>query len=106
VAWRLCAARATPVGEGPLVPLLDPGRRDHLRADETGSEAAPLPPEGLDADAGHRREDDARGHRAAADRPELLEAARHPGMVAGAYWRGVSAGIPSAPADGRSAAGR
>ena len=47
------------VAERALVAVLDPGDRDHLRADEPGAEAAALAPEGLHADAGHRRQDEA-----------------------------------------------
>ena len=47
------------VAERPLVAVLDPGHRDHLRADEPGAVAAALAAKRLHADAGHRREDEA-----------------------------------------------
>src|SRR4029450_8618443 len=48
------------VAERPLVAVLEPGAADHLGADETGAETAPLPTKGLHADPCHRREHDAR----------------------------------------------
>ena len=56
------------VPEGLLVAVLDAGARDHLRADETGSEAASLAPERLHADARHRREHEPRRHLDGVDR--------------------------------------
>ena len=54
--------RADPeVPERPLVPVLDPGHRDHLRADEPGAVAAALAAKCLHADARHRRQDQAAG---------------------------------------------
>ena len=46
------------VPECPLVAVLETGARDHLRADETGAEAAALTAERLDADARHGRQDE------------------------------------------------
>ena len=46
------------VAERPLVAVLDPGARDHLRADETRAVAPSLAAERLHADARHRREDE------------------------------------------------
>ena len=60
------------IAERALVPVLDPGARDHLRADEPGPEPAPLAAEGLYADARHRREHDSRRHLHLADPPGLL----------------------------------
>jgi hypothetical protein len=66
--------RADPeIAERPLVPMLDSGAGDHLRANKAGSEAAPLSPEGLDAHPGHRGEDDPRGHLDGPDFPALAE---------------------------------
>ena len=49
------------VAERPLVPVLDPGHRDHLGADEAGPVAAALAAERLHADARHRRQNQAAG---------------------------------------------
>ena len=57
------------VAERALVAVVDAGEGDHLRADEPGTEAAALPAERLHADAGHRGENDARGHLDGADPP-------------------------------------
>jgi hypothetical protein len=78
---RMLVGRDTQVAEGALVAVLDPGRGDHLRADETGAEPSPLAPKRLDRDAGHRRQHDPRGHLDRADRPWLLEIYRHRAMV-------------------------
>ena len=58
----MLVARNSQVAEGALVAVLDPCRRDHLGADETGTEPPSLPPERLDADARHRREHDPGRH--------------------------------------------
>ena len=81
---RVLVGRDAQVAERALVAVLDPGRGDHLGADETGSEAPSLPPKRLDRDAGHRCEDDPRGYLDGADRPPLLEVYRHPAMVSAA----------------------
>ena len=65
------------VAERPLVPVLDPGAADHLRADETGAEAPPLAAERLHADARHRRQDDARRDLDVPDPPALAEVDLH-----------------------------
>ena len=49
------------IPESPLVPVLQTGAADHLRADEPGPITPPLAPEGLDADPGHRGKDEAGG---------------------------------------------
>ena len=45
----------------------EPFARDHFRNDETGAETPSLPAKRLDADSGHRGEDDPRRHLDAAD---------------------------------------
>ena len=76
IASGCSSRRDAQVAERPLVAVLDPGRGDHLRADETGAEAPSLAPKSLDADAGHRREHDPRRHLDPADRPRLPEVYR------------------------------
>src|SRR5438093_723657 len=46
------------VAQGSLVPVLQPGAADHLRADQPGPVASALAPEGLDAHPGHGGEDE------------------------------------------------
>ena len=53
---RVLVAGDAEVAERSLVPVLDPGAADHLRADETGAEAASLAAERLHADTRHRGE--------------------------------------------------
>ena len=66
--------RADPqVAERPLVPVLDPGHRDHLRADEPGPVAAALAAKGLHADPGHRRQNKAGGDLDVAEEPGVVE---------------------------------
>ena len=89
--------RDAQVAEGALVAMLDPGRRDHLRADEPGSEAAPLSPERLDAHASHRCQDDPRRYLDSADRPRLLEVYRHRAMVSAHVDGGRSRGYHPPP---------
>ena len=48
------------VAERSLVPVLDPGAGNHLRADQTRPVAAALPAQGLDAHPGHPRQHHAR----------------------------------------------
>ena len=66
------------VAERPLVPVLDPCAGDHLRADEPGAEAAALAAKGLDADAGHRGQDEPRGDLDGPDSPALAEVQHRP----------------------------
>jgi hypothetical protein len=54
--------------ERPLVPVLEAGAADHLGADEASTVSAALAPEGLDAHARHRGEDETGGD---PDLPEL-----------------------------------
>ena len=81
---RMLVGRDAQVAEGALVAVLDPGRGDHLRADEPGAEPPSLPPERLDADARHRREHDPRRHLDPADRPRFPQVHRHRAMVSAA----------------------
>ena len=68
-----CSSAADPeVAERPLVAVLDPGHRDHLRADEPGAVAAALAAKGLHTDPCHRRQDEAAGD---------LDVAEEPGFV-------------------------
>jgi len=69
------------VAEGALVPVLDPGATDHLRADQAGPVAAALAPEGLDADAGHRGQDDPGRHLDRADRPGIGQVDGHKPVI-------------------------
>ena len=70
------------IAERPLVPVLDPGHRDHLGADEAGAVAAPLAAKCLHADARHRRQNQAAGNLDAAERPVLTKVDVHdPQMV-------------------------
>ena len=70
------------VAERLLVPVLDPGAADHLGADETGAEAAPLAAKRLHADARHRRQHEARRDLHIADVPALAQVDIHGfGMV-------------------------
>ena len=103
---RMLVGRDAQVAERALVPVLDPGRRDHLRADETGAEPSSLPPKGLDADAGHRCEHDPRRHLDPADRPRLQEVYRHPAMVSVARLTRVDRGGTIRPRRRPFAAGR
>src|SRR5438874_3519753 len=66
------------VAERLLVPVLDPGAGDHLRAHEPGPVAAALPAERLDPDAGHRREHDPARDLDLADPPGFTQIYRHP----------------------------
>ena len=74
---RMLVGRDPQVAERPLVPVLDPGAGDHLGADEPGPVAAALAAERLDADAGHRREDDPGRDLDVADPPGLLKVGLH-----------------------------
>ena len=65
------------VAERALVPVLEPGAADHLRADEPGAEAAALAAEGLHADARHRREHEPRRDLDRPDPPALTEIYLH-----------------------------
>ena len=64
---RMLVARDPQVAERALVAVREPAGGDHLRADEACAEAPSLPAEGLDGDARHRREHDARGNLDVAD---------------------------------------
>ena len=87
------------VPERPLVAVLDPRDRDHLRADEAGAVAAALPAERLDADAGHRREDEAAGDLDPAEKPVLVQVDLHRvPMVAGGPCAARSASLLWPPA--------
>ena len=74
---RMLVAGDPQVAERALVPVLDPGDRDHLRADEPGAVAAALAAERLDADARHRREHDPARDLDPAEVPVLVEIDRH-----------------------------
>ena len=65
------------VAERPLVAMLDPGHRDHLRADEPGAVAASLAAERLDAHSGHGRQDEAGRHLDIAEEPGVAEVDVH-----------------------------
>ena len=87
------------IAERALVPVLDPGAGDHLRADEAGPVAAALAAERLDADARHRREDDPGRDLDVADPPGLLELRRHKRrIVPGPVDVPPGLEVPSAPA--------
>ena len=79
---RMLVAADPQVAEGALVPVLDPGAGDHLRADEPGAEAAPLPAEGLDAHSRHGSEDDPGRQLDRPDPPGFVQFHAHAGMVA------------------------
>jgi len=70
-------ARDPQVAERALVAVLDPGAADHLRADESRAETASLAAKGLDADAGHRGQDDPGRHLDGADLPALAKVDLH-----------------------------
>ncbi len=74
---RVLVAGDAEVAERALVPVLDPGAADHLRADEPGAEAAPLAAERLHADTGHRRQDEARRDLDVPDAPAFAEIDGH-----------------------------
>src|SRR5207253_8603579 len=74
---RVLVARDAQVAERPLVAVVDPGAAHHLGADEPGAEAAALPAERLDADAGHRRQDDAASDLDGPDAPRFAEIRLH-----------------------------
>ena len=65
------------VAEGLLVPVPDPGHRDHLRAHEAGPVPAALPAKGLHRDARHRRQDDPAGDLDSADPPGVCQVDVH-----------------------------
>ena len=65
------------VAERLLVPVLDPGAADHLRADEPGAEAASLAAKRLHADARHRRQDEPRRDLHVADVPAFAQVDLH-----------------------------
>ena len=71
------------VAERLLVPVLDPGAGDHLRADEAGPVAAALAPERLHRDARHGCEDDPRGDLDVPDPPRFPKIYLHAGIVPG-----------------------
>ncbi len=79
---RVLVGADAEIVERALVPVLDPGARDHLRADEPGAVAPPLPAEGLDAHTGHGGEDDPGRHLDRADPPGFAQFHGHAGMVA------------------------
>ena len=61
----------------PLVPVGDPGHRDHFRADEPGPVAAALAAKGLHSDACHRREHEAGGDFDLPDEPDAVQVDLH-----------------------------
>ena len=100
---RMLVGGDAQVAERPLVPVLDPGAADHLRADEPGAEAASLAAKRLHADACHRRQDEARRDLDVADVPAF---AQIDVMVCGWYPRGIDVASDrrryhSAPASAR-----
>ena len=74
---RVLVGRDPEVAERLLVPVLDPGAADHLRADEPGAEAASLAAKRLHADARHRRQDEPRGDLHVADVPAFAQVDFH-----------------------------
>ncbi len=74
---RMLVGADAQVAERPLVPVLDPGHRDHLRADEPGAVAAALAAKCLHADACHRGEDEAAGDFDVAQGPVLAKVDVH-----------------------------
>ncbi len=73
----MLVGRDAQVPEGALVAVLDAGAADHLGADQTRSEAPPLPAKGLHADARHGRQDEARRDLDLSDRPGLAQVDIH-----------------------------
>ena len=76
---RMLVGGDAQVAERALVAVLDPGHRDHLRADEPGAVAAALAAKCLHADAGHRREDEAARDLDVPDEPGLAKVDLHGG---------------------------
>ena len=74
---RVLVAGDPQVAERPFVSVLEPGAADHLGADEPGPVAAALTPEGLNADAGHRGEDEPRRDLDVADPPAFVKIYLH-----------------------------
>ena len=78
---RMLVGGDSQVAERSLVPMLDSGAADHLRADQPGPVASPLTPEGLHAHPGHGREDEACGHLDGSDVPRRSQVHLHRGDV-------------------------
>ncbi len=74
---RPLVLRDSQVAERALVAVVNAGAAHHLRADETGAVAPALPPEGLHAHAGHRREHEPRGDLHGADAPRVTKIYLH-----------------------------
>jgi hypothetical protein len=72
---RPLVARDAQVAQRALVRVVQPARRDHLGAHQACTEAAALPAEGLDGDAGHRRQDDPARDLDRPDRPRVGQGA-------------------------------
>ena len=65
------------IAERPLVAVLDPGHRDHLRADEPGPVAPPLAAKCLHADTRHRGQNEPPGDLDAAEQPGFCQVDVH-----------------------------
>ncbi len=80
---RMLVGSDPEIAERLLVLVPDPRSRDHLRAHETGTEAASLAAKRLNRDSCHRRENDPRRHLDPADRPRFSKVKGHRPMVSG-----------------------
>ena len=74
---RMLVGGDAEVAQRLLVPVLDPGAADHLRADEPGAETASLAAKCLHADPCHRREHEPRGDLHVADVPAFAQVDFH-----------------------------
>src|SRR5207247_3628975 len=81
---RMLVGGDAQVAERALVLVREARAADHLRADEPRTEAPPLPAEGLHADSGHGRENEAGGDLHAADSPGFAQIYLHRGRIVAA----------------------